>query len=83
MNPYSIIALCSFGISIITMILMLRGQQHTVTTDYVGQLEKRIETLERELELEKNRVKALEDKNTDLLKENIELLRRLAKMNGV
>jgi peptidoglycan hydrolase CwlO-like protein len=82
MNPASVIALCSIGISVISTVIMLAGQRHTASTDYVAQLEKRIENLQRELQAAEDRIQSLEDKNGALLSENIELMRKLARLNG-
>lgn len=82
MNPVTIIALCSLGVSVLTTIFMLMGQRHTATTDYVASLETRIESLEGQLKEANDRIKDLERHNGDLMKENIELLRQIAKSHG-
>jgi Tfp pilus assembly protein PilN len=79
MNPVSIIALCSLGVSVLTTIFMLFGQRRTATTDYVAQLETRIEALEKELTAADSRIKSLEEHNGSLMRENIELLRQIAR----
>lgn len=82
MNPVTVIALCSLGISVLTTIIMLFGQRHTVKTTYVAQLEGRIEDLNRELEKCKARVAELESRNGSLMEENIALLRQIARHNA-
>ncbi len=79
MNAVTLIALASLGISVITTVIMLMGQRHTATTDYVAGLEKRIESLEGQLETAQVRIKDLEEHNGNLMRENIELLRQIAK----
>ena len=78
MNPYSVIALCSLGISILTFIAMLIGQRHTAATDFVQELEGRIERLEADLEIAERKIHDLEAQNGTLIRENLELLRKLA-----
>ena len=79
MEPNVVIALSSLLVSIVTVIFMLFGQRHTVKTDYVAELERRIEGLEEELKQAEGRIKTLEDHNGSLMRENIELLRQIAK----
>jgi uncharacterized membrane protein (DUF106 family) len=79
MEPNVIIALSSLLVSIVTVIFMLFGQKHTVKTDYVAELERRIKSLEDELEKAEGRIKTLEEHNGSLMRENIELLRQIAK----
>jgi regulator of replication initiation timing len=84
MNPYSLIALASMGISLLTFIVMQLGMKHTVKTDLIDELEKRITALERELKTCEDHIKALEQENSTLMKENIALLRKVARMdNGI
>jgi len=78
-NPVTAIALCSLVISVLTTIIMLFGQRRSATTDYVSQLETRIEALSEELERAESRIKALEEHNGSLMRENIELLRQIAR----
>ena len=82
MNPVTAIALCSLLMSVVTTVIMLFGQRHTVKTTYVVQLEKRIETLEDELTAANARIKTLEDHNGNLIQENIALLRQIAKIGA-
>lgn len=79
MNPVTVIALCSLVISVLTTVIMLFGQRRTATTDYVAQLEAKVKALENELAKCEERVKVLENTNGSLLKENIELLRQIAR----
>jgi len=64
------------------MIFLISGHKHTTRTDFVAQLETRVEALERELADCRVHIKNLEDLNGNLMKENIELLRKIARMNG-
>lgn len=82
LNPYNVIALCALGISMLTVIIMVFGQRKSADSDYVEQLEKRVERLEREAEAYERRIHDLEVQNGALMKENIELLRQLAHRNG-
>lgn len=82
MSIFNWIALFSAIISLGTFVWMIVGQRHEVKIDYVSQLEHRIEELEKELTNAEARLKDLENKNSSLLRENIELMRRLARING-
>jgi peptidoglycan hydrolase CwlO-like protein len=83
MEHQTIIALFALVVSIATFIFMLRGQAQTATQSYVHELENKVKNLQAELREAENRITVLENQNGALRKENIELLRRLAKMpNG-
>lgn len=79
-NPVTMIALASMVISLVSCGWMIWGHRQTATKDYVAELEKKIEALHEELELAEARIGHLEEENTRQLRENIELLRRLAQM---
>jgi len=83
MSIFNWIALFSALISLATLVWMIVGQRHEVKVDYVSQLEHRIDELEKELVSARNRLQDLENQNSNLLRENIELMRRLARMNGL
>ena len=77
-NAVVFIALGSLIVAIVTMVLMFLGQRHVAGVDYVASLEKRIETLERELAVCERKLLTLDEMNAQLLKKNILLLERLA-----
>jgi peptidoglycan hydrolase CwlO-like protein len=77
MNPNTIIALGALFVSVITTILMLMGQRHTASTDYVKQLEDQIDNLARELREAEEKIQVLEDQVALLLKEKMTLLEKL------
>jgi uncharacterized membrane protein len=81
-NPYPFIAIASLIIAVLTYISQQRGFRHTVKEDYVTGLERRVKALEDKLIEANTKIKALEDQNGVLLKENIELLRKLAHMDN-
>lgn len=82
MNPYLLISLGSLLVSIVTMIFLIYGHRHNRQTDLVSQLETRVAALERELSDCKKHIKTLEEHNGNLMKENIELLRKIARMGN-
>ena len=82
MSIFNWIAIFSTLISLGTFVWMIVGQRHDVKVDYLSQLEHRIAELEKELSVAERRIEDLENKNSSLLKENIELMRRLARING-
>ena len=82
MNPTTAIALASLIIAVLSTIIMLFGQRRTATATFVSGLETRIASLEGELERAEERIKVLEDHNGVLLRENIELLRQIARKSG-
>lgn len=79
-NPVTMIALASMMISLVSCGWMIWGHRQSATKDYVAELEKKIEALQEELESAEARIGHLEEENTRQLRENIELLRRLAQM---
>lgn len=82
MNPYTVVAYASLAISIATAIVTFLRHKHDIRSDFTTQLETRIEALERELHEAEINMGHCETHNKQLLKENIELLRRLTLKNG-
>lgn len=81
-NPYTLIAWFALFVSVLTFLYSIftdkRSKNLKLQSDYVVQLENRIEILERHLKDAEVRIQNLEHKNSDLMTENIELLRKLA-----
>jgi uncharacterized protein YlxW (UPF0749 family) len=81
-SPYLLITWTSLFIAVLSFLYTLwsdkRSQHSKVQSDYVSQLENRIEALEREIKSAEEKIKALEDKHQDCMKENLELLRKIA-----
>lgn len=82
MNPYIIIAVASSLISLVTLIFVIFGHRHKIGIDLVAQLEMRVAALERELKTAQAHIQSLEQHNDQLMKENINLLRRVALMEN-
>ncbi len=82
MNPYTLISLGSLLVSIVTALMVLFGHKHVTKTDFISALETRVEALERELKDCKEHIAKLESQNGQLIKENIELLRKIARMGN-
>ena len=80
MNPVTIIALTSLLISVLMFISTEFTRRRTASSTYVDQLEKRVASLEKELETAKQHIHELESANATQLKENIALLRELARL---
>lgn len=78
MNLFNIIALGSLFISILTFIFMQIGLRHTIKTDYVSELETRLQTLLDELEKGNVKIEKLTERCDFLMKENLVLLRQIA-----
>lgn len=72
---YSWIALAALLLSALTFVSTQFGSRRTATASYVAQLERRVEDLEKDLVEERERSRGL-------VAENIELLRRLARLDN-
>lgn len=80
MHVESWIGISAMVISVVTLISLQLGQRRAASTDYVSELEKRIEVLERHLREAELRITDLERENSILLKEKFALLEKLANM---
>lgn len=70
MDAVTVIALTAIVLSALTFIATQFGSKRTATADYVSQLEHRVETLEKELNLQRLR-------NIELEAENLRLMRKI------
>lgn len=75
MEPASVIALVAVSLSALTFIATQFGSRRTATASYVSTLEKRVETLEDNLE-------RCQERNAVLHEENVSLMRKLLRNGG-
>jgi len=59
---------------------MIRGQKRAVKMDYVTELEHKLQDFEVQIKECGSKLKSLDEKNHDLMREKIELLQRLASL---
>jgi hypothetical protein len=81
MNTSSIIAIAALVIALLTFVVMQIGQRKSASTDYVSELEERIKALEKALADANEHIRQLEMTNGSLLKENMMLLRKIARLD--
>jgi hypothetical protein len=67
LNPYSVIELCAFLISAISVVVMQIGTKKSGSKDYIIELEHRTKYAEEKLEICEENCKELRDQNLTLL----------------
>ncbi len=78
MNLFDLIAIGSLLVSILTFIFMQIGLRHTIKTDYVSELETKLQTLRDEVTKGHTQIDKLTERCEFLMKENLVLLRQIA-----
>ena len=74
------IGIAALVISLLTYVLSVHAQKHTVKQDYVGTLEARVDKLEGEIKDLKEETKRCEDARDGLLKERVLLLTEVVRL---